>query len=278
MLIVFWRRSFSLILLGGGVLLAGLCAGCASHSKFSNVEKAKLRLQMGVGYLRSRQIPEAHAEFLKASRLDQTNIQVHNYLGLTYFARQHYVLSEEHFQKSIALGGGSEAQINLARLCIERHRFSEALVLLKTVLSDLEYPQPQRAHVNLGLAYLGLHRIGEAQKEFERALQVNAKFCPAYNHLGKLLFQEGKFREATMRLNHAIKVCPSWDGLYYWGAKAHAQRGHTDLAIKRLKKIIRYQDGPYFSRARELMVELRTSAILAHPTGEHTIPNKRRQL
>ena len=107
----------------------------------------------------------------------------------------------------------------------------QALDLLLEV--SREAPDKPYIFTNLGLAYLKLQQLDEAEQAFRQALEQNDRDAVAHNHLGILQRQKGDFTEALERYRRAIEI----DDEY---AQAHLNLGILyDLYLQDLEKALR---------------------------------------
>ena len=107
----------------------------------------------------------------------------------------------------------------------------QALDLLLEV--SREAPEKPFIFTNLGLAYLKLQQLEEAEQAFRQALQQNDRDAVAHNHLGILQRQKGEFAEALERYQRAIEIDDDY-------AQAHLNLGILyDLYLQDLEKALR---------------------------------------
>ncbi len=79
-----------------------------------------------------------------------------------------------------------------------------ALELLVQVSNDA--PEKPWVFTNLGLAYFKLKQLDLAEQAFKQAIARNSKDAVANNHLGVLLRQKGQFKDALSRYQRAIQI------------------------------------------------------------------------
>ncbi len=79
------------------------------------------------------------------------------------------------------------------------------------------------AYSNLGLAYANSHQPELARVQYRRALVIDPKLTAAYNNLGILEYQEGRFAEAIHWYNAALRIKPNDPQLLQNRALALAQ-------------------------------------------------------
>ena len=58
----------------------------------------------------------------------------------------------------------------------------------------------------IGSADLALGRLGQAERNLRAAIELDESFVPAWNNLGVVLMEQGKFAEATLTFQTAFKL------------------------------------------------------------------------
>jgi type IV pilus assembly protein PilF len=236
--------------------------GCSSGSKSSNSkEYGRLHLQIGTSLLAQKNYPGALKELLEAERFDPNNAVIQNNLGVAYFVRKELNLSEKHLKQAMAIDGEySEAKSNYGLLLLEKQEYANALKQFKAVAKDLVYPQPEKARVNIGIAYFGLKNFKEAEESFLGAIDINRNYCSAWTYLGRTLMEQKKFSAAAQRLDQAVSVCKKTDASEsdFYAAIAYVKLGDRERAMARLEEIIDYDPaGVFADKSRKLLGSLR---------------------
>lgn len=237
--------------------------GCNSATKSGDSkEYARLHLQIGTSLLAQKNYPGALKELLEAEKLDANNPIIQNNLGIAYFVRKEINLAEKHLKLAMTLDPNySEARSNYGLLLLEKQDYSGALAQFKTVSKDLVYPQPERARVNIGIAYFHLKNFTSAEQSFLSAIDINRNYCSAWTYLGRSLMEQKKLNAAATRLDQAVSVCKSSDAgeADYYSAMAYARIGEKERAVARLEALIDNDPaGLYADKSRKLLASLRS--------------------
>jgi tetratricopeptide (TPR) repeat protein len=94
-------------------------------------------------------------------------------------------------------------------------------------------------HNELGLCYLSDGRLREAEKEFKAALQIDPEFADAESNLGVLEAREGKYQQALSLFRQATLNNPRYAQAYLnWGLIL-ASKGNYDEASALFEKAIK---------------------------------------
>ena len=113
---------------------------------------------------------------------------------------------------------------NLAILCFQRARYSDALLLLREVVSKL--PDLAMAHNSLAIVLRHLTRLEEAEASCREALRIAPEYAEVYNTLGDTLAALGRFAEAEACCREALRLQPEY-------AEAHTNLGMVLTALGR---------------------------------------------
>lgn len=237
-----------------------ILAACATTGA-SDKEKAELFLRMGSSQFESGNFPAALSDLLKAEELDSTNPAVQNNLGLVYFMRQRYDLSEQHLRRALSLNKKySEARNNLGRVLIEESKFTEAEKELQIVLDDLTYPAIDKAYVNMGLAQFNQKNYKDAKESFLHAMNVARDNCIANAYYGRTFFEMKQYDKAAPALDTAIGFCQKalYDEPHYYSALTYYRLGDKEKSMARFSEIVKlYPDGKYREKSKAMLDMLR---------------------
>jgi type IV pilus assembly protein PilF len=243
--------------------LLSLCISLAGCETFSTRDSAaaELHLQLGTSQLQDGHYPMALATLKEAERLDPDNPVTQNNLGLTYFFRDRFDLSEEKIRKALKLKPDySDARNNLARVLIERGQFHEAASQAEKVVADLTYTDPDRAYVNLGIAYFKLNRFSESREALLKAIELQRDNCLAHSYFGRSFFEQKEWKRASEALDRAVGHCmkSQYDEPHYYSALAYYQLGLTKKSEARFMELVKiYPDGKYVQKSKDMLEIIR---------------------
>lgn len=236
-----------------------LLSGCASLSE--DKEAAELHHRIGVGHINNGNFPLALSELIQAEKLDPSNPQIQNTLGLAYFLRERFDLSENHLRLALSLSPQfSEARNNLGRVLIERGKFKDATQELKIVAKDLTYPHPERVYSNLGLAAFNGKDYKGALDYFKKSIDYQRDNCMSLNYYGRSLYEIKDFSRSAEALDKAAAFCQKsqFDEPQYYGALSYYQLGETKKSEARLEGLLKlYPDGKYRDKAKSALETMR---------------------
>ncbi len=220
-------------------------------------DEASLRLQLGTSMLEVGNLPGALRELLKAEAEDPNNEVVQNNLGLVYFLRDHDDLAIQHLRRAIEIKPNySDARNNYGRLLIETAQYDRGIVEIEHVLADLTYDQPQKAYLNLGLAYFRKNDFRIAKSKLTEALKIDRRNCLAQILYGRSVLELGELEAATRTLDNSIILCKDAkaDEARYYSGLSYYKLGQPSPAIARMEEVVRlYPEGAYAKKAQSLL-------------------------
>lgn len=226
-----------------------------------NSDEARLHQRVGLGLLNSGNLPGAFTELLEAEKLDSEDPSIQNSLGLAYFMRENYELSEKHFKNALSLKSDfSEAKNNLARVWIERGQYDQALTMLKSVMEDVTYPSPEKPLLNSGLAHFKKGSYSDALRYFRKSLDMDRENCFAQSYYGRTLYEMKDYTGASAALDRAVGFCQrmQFDEPHYFAALAYYHAGDESRATARLEEVTKlYPGGTYAPKAQLLLKQMR---------------------
>jgi len=200
----------------------------------------ELRNALGWTLFQEGRSVDAVPEFRRAVAADPSHAKAHNNLALALVELGQLDEAARQFQASLALEPKAEIWSDLGFTLAQLGRSDEALAAYRKAL-ELD-PTCASAHVNLavtlvqagrfadaeahyrsalprrataethnGLGYV-LARQGqtdEASREFRKAIDIDARYTPAYNNLAELLASQGKLEEAEGYYKRSLAEKPS---------------------------------------------------------------------
>lgn len=242
------------------ILYSFMAVGCASIGS-EDQKKANLYLQMGASELETGNYPSALRDLLKSEQLDPSNPATQNNLGLVYFFRDRYDLSEKHLRKALALDAKyTEARNNLSRILIEIGNFPEAEKELQLVLNDLTYQTPEKAYINLGLVKFNQKDFVAARNAFAKVLETTPDDCVSNTYFGRTFFETTDYARAAETLDRAIGFCRKnlFDEPHYYSALAYYRMSEKSKSIIRFEEVIKYYPtGKYREKAKGMLSLIR---------------------
>ena len=209
-------------------LLASLCllnlVGCANSPGAAGQESAKadlvtdsdepearrrarLRLELAVGYFEQGQTTVALDELKQSLVADPGFGEAHNLRGLIYMRLGDFRLAEESFRRAIALNPkDSNTHHNYGWMLCQQNRHVEANQLFGQALANPLYPDRPKTLMTQGLCQIRAGQPAQAEQSLLRSYELDAGNPITGYNLSLLLFQRAELARAQFyirRLNNS---------------------------------------------------------------------------
>lgn len=214
-----WFLGACLVMLG----VSGM-SGCASQSPGGGPDgggaeiltdsdepevrkRARIRLQLAVGYFEQGQTTIALDELKQSIAADPTYGEAYNLRGLIYMRLNDFRFAEESFRRALAINPkDSNLMHNLGWLLCQQAKYPQAQELFSQALANPQYGERAKTFRAQGLCQLRSGLRSEAELSLLKSYELDAgNPITAYN-LATLLFQRGDFVRAQFyvrRLNNS---------------------------------------------------------------------------
>ncbi len=236
-------------------------------------------LQIGDLFFNIGKIGEAVESYLIARQLqpnapgaqDRLNAVTHYNSGLLFLRRGEYEKAKAEYQLTIELcPNQSFPYYQIGHLLSQQRNFSQAVPYYQKSIQL--YAENTGAHYQLMKAYfrsnelakgngqlIKLRRIraqkrfrmaeddlksgniNQAVKLYNRTLDMDTEYTPAYARLGAIAFQKGELVEARNHLRRAIEIDPDFTTAHYQLGWIYQQSGQFQQAIQSLERVVALQ-------------------------------------
>ena len=181
-------------------------------------------------------ITDSIAHFEKAATLDPTfalaelNLANSAPTGKEFF---------EHLNKAVSLADKASNGEKLLILATEAGANNNA-VKQKDYLEQLvsAYPNDERAHFNLGGYYFGQQDFPQAIEHYKKATEIAPTYSPAYNILGYAYRQNADYANAEKAFQKYIELIPKDPNPYDSYAELLLKEGKFDDSITQYRKAL----------------------------------------
>ncbi len=112
---------------------------------------------------------------------ENSSSELQLWLGLTEYQLGNYDEATAHYEQSIRLGEGPEAQINLGAAYLAAQRYADAEIVYQVLVEENE--RDSEAHYNLGWALLLQSKFEEAQEAWQKSFELG--YQPAQEALAE---------------------------------------------------------------------------------------------
>lgn len=213
------------------LLAAGLLAACAqqpiappltppppsSPQQADARTRADLHTQLGAGYYELRNYAIALQELNEALSADPNHGPAYNMLGLVYMQLQEDAAAEQNFQQALRINPlDSDAHNNYGWFLCQRKRHDAGIEHFMRALKNPLYQNPEKSWVNAGLCARGAGDETEAQRYFQRALEVQPGQPQALFQLAEIAFRRGDNAAAKEYLSRLSRTGSQFSAEALW--------------------------------------------------------------
>ena len=207
----------SLIALGTLAGLAGCAGGAPSGVMRNDIvtdsdepearRRARIRLELAVGYFEQGQTTVALDELKQALVTDPSYADAYNMRGLIYMRLNDMALAEESFRRALSLKPGDpDTQHNLGWLQCQRGRYTEAVQQFSQALANPTYGGRAKTWMAQGLCQLRDAKRAAAEQSLLRSYELDAGNPITGYNLAQLLMERGELVRAQFyvrRINNS---------------------------------------------------------------------------
>ena len=208
-----------------GLLILAALAGCAGRpngggggggggreealSEFDEPDgrrRARIRLELAVGYFEQGQTAVALDELKQVISADPNFADAYNLRGLVYMRMNDLRQAEESFRRALAIDPrDSNTQHNLAWLQCQQSKYDESIRTFDQALANPTYGARARSLMAKGLCEARAGRPEAAERSLQQSYELDAGNPVTGYNLANLLFQRGELTRAQFyirRLNN----------------------------------------------------------------------------
>ena len=170
-------------------------------------KRARVRLQLAVGYFEQGQTTVALDELKQSLNTDPSFSDAYNLRGLIYMRLNDQKLAEDSFQRAIALNPREANTLhNYGWLMCTQGRYPEANQLFSQALANPTYGGRAKTFMAQGLCQQNAGQLAEAERSLARSYELDAGNPITGFNLANLLYLRGELVRAQFyirRLNNS---------------------------------------------------------------------------
>jgi len=199
---------------------AALLAGCASSpgsgsvgeppasaDQTDNQRRARIRLQLAVGYYEQRQMGVALDEIRQAIAADPNFAEAYSMRALIYMDMGELKLAEENFRQAIRLAPNTpDFNNNYGWFLCQNGREKESIAYFEAALKNRAYQSPAKALNNAGICSLKLKNRSAAERYFSQAFQYEPGNPSTSTNLARLYYDQGDYERARFYIGRVMKA------------------------------------------------------------------------
>ena len=195
-----------------------LVGGCASDPASSREElktssdqtdiqnRARIRLQLAIGYYEQRQLEVALDEVKRALQADPSFAEAYNVRGLIYMDMTENRLAEDNFLQSIKLSPANpDFNNNYGWFLCQTGRERQSLPYFDAALKNRAYQSPAKALNNAGVCSLKSKDTAAAERYFTQAFQYEPGNPSTNANLAKLYYDRKDYERSRFYIGRVMK-------------------------------------------------------------------------
>lgn len=159
--------------------------------------RARLRLQLALGYYERGQSTVALDETKQALAIDPGFVEAHNLRGLIYMKLDEPRLAQESFRRALSLGGDNPDVLhNQGWLQCQQGELAQAARSFERALAQPGYAERAKTWLSLGLCQIRAGQAGPAEQSLLKAHELDAGNPVTGYNLAQLLYARGGLQDA----------------------------------------------------------------------------------
>lgn len=169
--------------------------------------RARIRLELAVGYFEDGKTTIALDELKQALVTDPGYAEAYNLRGLVYMRLNEVKLAEDSFRSAISLNPRDASPVqNYGWLLCQNGRYRESIEQFERALGLSQNLDQAKAYLTMGLCQSKGGQLGDAEKSLTRAYELDAANPITGYNLAALLFKRGEVTRAQFlirRINNS---------------------------------------------------------------------------
>jgi type IV pilus assembly protein PilF len=196
--------------------------------------RARLRLELAVGYFEQGQVTVALDEVKQVLSLDPSFVEAHNLRGLIYMRLNDPRLAEESFKRALALAPhDADVLHNYGWFLCQSARYPESFQVFAEVLDKPQYPNQVKTLLARGLCEARSGDREHAELSLARAYELDAGNPVTGYNLALLLYQRGEYARAQFYIRRLNNTELANAGSFWLGIRVERHLGNQ-LAMQQL--------------------------------------------
>jgi type IV pilus assembly protein PilF len=200
----------------------------------SNARKrAKLRVELAIGYFQQGQTTVALDEIKQALAADPTFADAYNLRGLVYMRLDDAAGAEDSFRRAIALDPRDPNVLhNYGWLLCQQNRYADAQQQFTAALSIPTYTERPKTLMTQGLCQIRAGQKADAERSLTQAYELDASNPVVAYNLASLLAQRGEWSRAQFYIRR-VNNSPAASAETLWlGIKIERQLNNREASTQ----------------------------------------------
>jgi type IV pilus assembly protein PilF len=208
-LISLFAASAALILATGCTTAPGQDAHVepiSSADQTDGERRARIRLQLAVGYYQQGQLPIALEELRQALQSDPRLADAYSMRGLIFMEMGENRLAEDSFQQALKLAPNApDYNNNYGWFLCQTGRERQSIGYFENAFRNRAYQSPGTAYNNAGVCSLKLNDVKAAHGYFMQAFQHDPGNASTGLNLARIYYERGDYERARLYVGRVMK-------------------------------------------------------------------------
>lgn len=194
--------------------------------------RARIRVELAVGYFQQGQSGVALDELKLALEADPSFPDAYNLLALVYFDLNEKARAEVSFRKALQLSpNDSEINNNFGWFLCQTGREALSLSYFENALKNPLYTTPEKPYTNAGLCALRINQFTTAENYLSQALARDPTSSVVLFQFATLCLKRGEYERGWFFINQLNTTSPPTAESLWLGIKLARKSGNADAEL-----------------------------------------------
>ena len=193
-------------------------------------DTTQTHISLALAYMRAQRIDDALAQIEPVIKADPQNADAWNVQGKLLMDKKSYAPASEALARSLQLQGNPLVAYALATAFLNLKQNTQAEAIFKQIIESAG--DSASAHIMVGRAYQNADQMDDAVREFNRAVQIDAKGSRAHYFLGLLYLAQNEWvatPQAREQFTEEVKInSTDFFGNFFLGYIDNADKLYDD--------------------------------------------------
>jgi tetratricopeptide (TPR) repeat protein len=204
-------------------------------------DDAVARVDLAIAHMRLMEVDRAAQEARAALKLDERDARAHHVLGKLLYMKGDYAAALSELERAVVLDPDPDAAYTLGMTYLRLKQLDRAKLLFEEMQAALN--NSAVAHILFGRAYHETGFVADAEREFRRALSIDARAPRAHFYLGYVIMQHGgseRLAEAGAEFERELQLHPQdFYANFFLGVLASTVESDHKKAMRYLQEAAR---------------------------------------
>lgn len=231
------KKIAGIVFLAGSLLIGG-CASTPSGSggtrgdlltssdQTDNQRRARIRLQLAVGYFEQRQIAVALDEIKQAIQADPNFADAYSMRALIYMEMGETRLAEENFLHALKLSPNNpDYHNNYGWFLCQNEKPAQSIRYFETAMNNRAYQSPAKALHNAGVCSLRMKDVAAAERYLQEAFRQDPGNLSTSLNLARIMYDKREYEQARFYIARVTRSDAAGADALWLGVRVERKLG-----------------------------------------------------